>query len=122
MEHALHGMAATSLNDPTKRLFWPIRLVWPPLLPICVLAIAFIAERAGHKWQMHGDAILIALLFLGTMFFAVVMSVVLLFTAIPILRRVPEERTIVNVLSTAFAASFVVLSVALIAYAVIVLE
>ena len=115
-------MAATFVTNPTKRLFWPMRLVWPPLLPIGVLAIAFIAERAGHKWQMHGDGILIVLLFLGTMLFAVAASVVSLASAIAILRRLPEERTFAIVFSTAFAAAFVVVSAAFLVYAITLLD
>ena len=80
------------------------------------MLIAFLAEKLGHVWNVHGDAIGMMLLFFGSLLFAFVFSLITLSSVIPTFRRYPEARTKVNVFCAAFASLYVVASTLLVTY------
>lgn len=95
-----------------------VRLIAPPLVPLSIAAIGFFAEKMGHQWNVHGDAIGMILLFAVSGAVALVMSIMALAKTVPELRSAPEQRTPVNFLCAGFAAIFVVAALACIASAV----
>jgi hypothetical protein len=75
--------------------------------PVSLIAIGFLAEAMGHKWNIHGEAAVLAALLVLTSFAAFIFELFALPTAIKRLRRIPEERTPFNLACTGFALAFV---------------
>jgi hypothetical protein len=94
------------------------RLVVPPSIPILIVALAWVAERAGHTWNIHGDAAALIVLFGVSLLVALVASASALVSVIPAVRHYPSLRTKANILCIAFASVFVAAAVALVLYTV----
>ena len=92
------------------------RLVIPPLIPIALLGISFAADRMGHQWNIHGDAVAMMFFFLASCLVALVIEIVTLFKVVPILRRSAESRSAINLLCTGFAVLSVVGAIGLALY------
>ena len=91
--------------DPAE--FPRTKLLWPPALPLLLLAIAWLADRGGHQWNIHGDG---ALLLGATFVLLIVGTLASLFTLsslIPALMKHPTLRTRTNLLCTAVSVAFV---------------
>ena len=94
------------------------RLVVPPLIPIGLLGISFAADRMGHQWNIHGDAVAMMIFFFASSVVAFVIEVVTLFQVVGALRRSVEARSAINLLCTGFAALSVVAAIGLVLYVV----
>ena len=90
----------------------------PPSIPIVMLALAWAADSSGHAWNVHGSAMALLLLFAATLLFAVVSSLVALWSVVPALIRYPTLREKPNLFAAAFSAVFVVAALCLAAYTV----
>lgn len=86
-------------------------LVTPPLVPLTVIAVAWLIELVGHRWNAHGDAILVFLLVFASGAVAVVSSLVFLFVAVPALLSHASLRTPGNISCTLFSAIYVVVAI-----------
>ena len=83
-----------------------IKLVWPPMVSASIVLVAWLAEKAGHQWNVHGDAIVIALLFVASLAVGGVASILSLASIVPALRRHKTLRTPLNLSCTAISAIF----------------
>jgi hypothetical protein len=106
LDRKMHVMPRSSTSPFPRR-----GLVAPPLVPLTVVAIAWLIGLAGHQWNPHGDAILVFLLAFGSGGVAVVSSLVFLVVAVQALRSRESLRTPANITCTFFAAVYVVVAI-----------
>lgn len=107
-------MTKTHVMPRSSTSSFPRRgLVAPPLVTLTVVAIAWLIELAGHRWNAHGDAILVFLFVFasGAVAVAVVSLFVFLFVAVPTLVSSESLRTPANIMCTLFAAVYVVVAI-----------
>lgn len=63
-----------------------LRLLLPPLLPALVVSYAYLAELAGHVWNVHGDFLLLFLVVLGTSAIALGFEIAALVKSVRLIR------------------------------------
>ena len=96
--------------DPSE--FPRLGLVGPPLVPLAIIGIAWLAERAGHRWNIHGDAIGMFMVFVVCAGVAFISSTALLFSGALALRNHRSLRTGANFASLGVAALYVIAAIA----------
>jgi hypothetical protein len=104
---------------PDPREFPKAKLLSPWLVPVGIACIAWGADRAGHVWNIHGDAIALIVLFFLSL---VVGFTVLAFTlpqAIRALLKFSSLRTPANVLATGAAAAFMGIAAFYVGFAIV---
>jgi len=105
--------------DPPDPIEFPrFKLLWPLVVPIVVGLVTWGAERGGHTWNIHGDAIALILVFFAGL---VVGLVALLFTlpqAFRTLLRFSSLRTPSNFVATGLAIAFILVAAFYILYAI----
>ena len=90
--------------DPDE--FPRARLIVPSAIPLLIMLLAWTAERAGHVWNVHGDAIGVFLILAVSSVVAVVVTAFSLVSVVPALLRYPTLRSRINLISVAFASAF----------------
>jgi len=88
--------------DPSEFPWW--QMLWAPLLPLLPVAILWVGELLGHRWSVHGGFALLGFVFVLSILWALVWSIVMLAGAVPALREHPSLRTRRNVVCTGVAA------------------
>jgi hypothetical protein len=75
-----------SPNRDRPPLLPRLRLLIPPLLPAAVVCVVYLAELAGHTWNVHGDFILVVLIVLGTSAVALIVEIAALVKSFRLIR------------------------------------
>jgi hypothetical protein len=83
-----------------------LRLLVPPLLPVAIVAVVYLAELAGHTWNVHGDFILVFLILLGTCAVALVLEIAALVKSVRLIRTGAARPSALDVLCIAFGGAF----------------
>jgi hypothetical protein len=95
--------------DPDE---FPRFALWgPPLLPLAIFGAAWLADFGGHKWNVHGDAVAMFMLFLVAASGAFISSAIFIALAIPALRQHASLRTRANLLSVVVSGAYVLLAI-----------
>jgi hypothetical protein len=80
--------------------------------------MAWLADKAGHQWNIHGDAVALMFFFAVSTVCGLIWSGICLAAVIPALLTHPSLRSRANLLAVAYAATFVVASLALAVYTI----
>jgi hypothetical protein len=64
-----------------------LRLLVPALVPAAVVCSVYLAELAGHTWNVHGDFILVFLIGLGTSAVALAFEIAALVKSFRLVRK-----------------------------------
>jgi hypothetical protein len=93
-----------------------MKLLWPTVPALFLVAVASLAEWNGHQWNIHGEGVL----FLGLLFVSIavgtVASIFALCTLVPLLRRHPTLRSRTNLACAGLSALFVAVTLSWIAF------
>jgi hypothetical protein len=92
---------------PDPHEFPRVKLVWPPVVPVIVLLIAWLTELAGHHWNIHGDLAAVILLFTLSMLIGTATSIVTLVSVLPALQQYPSLRSPPNLTCAGLSVAFV---------------
>jgi uncharacterized membrane protein len=95
--------------DPAE--FPRLRLLWPPAIPLLLLAILWLGERGGHQWNIHGASALLVFALVLSLIVGLVASLLALLSLVPALRKHQSLRTPMNLACTMISAVFLVVCV-----------
>ena len=88
-------------------------MVLPAFPPLVVYVASLAIEKAGHQWNVHGDALGMFFLFFASLFIGFVVEVLALAKAIPVLARRADERSPTNLFCAGLGVAFLLACVAL---------
>jgi hypothetical protein len=95
-----------SIERDPRRSIPKRKLLVPPLLPAAVLFVGYVAEIAGHPWNVHGDLILLLLVVIGMSAVAVIFEIAALVTSFRLIGAGVVKASTLDVICIAYGSLF----------------
>lgn len=86
--------------------------------PALIAGLAYLADFAGYHWNLHGDGILLFLVFFFALTVGLVLVCIALSTAFRLLRRFKSERTAINYLCAGVAFIYASVAFSIVGWAI----
>jgi hypothetical protein len=93
-------------------------LLLPPSIPLAIATLAWLADTAGQKWNVHGDAVALLFFFAVSTVCGLIWSGVCLIAVVPALRTHRTLRSRGNLIAVAYAGAFVSAALVLAGYTI----
>jgi hypothetical protein len=98
----------TSVDAPNIGLPFPRRLLaWPPVAPLFLIAVLSLAEVMGHRWNVHGDLVLMLMLVISSCAVALLLEVIAVSMAVARLTSNRASWTAANLLFTLCGIAYI---------------